>query len=104
MVRWAFCLFALTLLATTPVARAEEVTPPSPARLILNLLNVPVDSPETAFRESLRVALPPRPTLEWEILPDGSARYGTATVSVIVKNPCPDGAHKPLFLPGRTPR
>ena len=97
-------LFALGLLVAAPAALAEEGRPPAPATLLLKLLNVPMDSPEVAFKESLRSQPAPRPNPEWEILPDGSARYGTATVSVIVKNPCPEGAHKPFRLPGRAPR
>jgi hypothetical protein len=97
-------VLALVLLAGMPAARAEETRPRLPASLLLNLLNVPMESPEAAYREWLRSGPAPRPAPEWKILPDGSARYGTVTVGVIVKNPCPDGTHKSIALPGRRPR
>lgn len=100
----ALCLAVVALLALAPVARAEEATPPVPASVLLNLLNLPEDSPDMAFRESLKVLPPSRPAPEWVILPDGSARYGTARVSVVVSPPCPVGAPRPVALPGRLPR
>ena len=93
-------LLGTAWLAGVPAARAEER--PVRVPLFLDLLNVPIESPEVAFRESLRRAPAPAPEPEWVILPDGSARYGSGAVSVIVKNPCPDGTHLPL--PGRRPR
>lgn len=99
--RLVIVLLALVLLAGAPAAHAEDGRPPFPAPLLLNLANVPMESPEVAFRESLRSAPAPRPSPEWEILPDGSARYGTTTVGVILKNPCPEGTHKAVALPGR---
>jgi hypothetical protein len=94
-VRPALPVLALALLAAATGARAEEARPPIP--LVLSLANVPVESPEVAFRESLRSGPALRPSPEWVILPDGSARYGTASVGVIVKNPCPEG--KPTYVP-----
>ena len=94
--RPALAFLALTLLSGVPAARAEE-----PA-LFLRLLNVPAETPEAAFRESLRSEPAQRSALKWEILADGSARYGDAKLGVVIKNPCPDGTfHTPLALPGR---
>lgn len=99
--RPALAVVVLGLLAIGPAAQAEEARPLSPAPLFLSLANVPVESPEVAFRESLRSGPAPRPSPEWVILPDGSARYGTASVGVIVKNPCPEGKPHSLAVPGR---
>jgi len=79
-------LLALGLPMAAPGVQAQERGAPVP--LLLNLLNVPVDSPETAFRESLRAEPTPRPSPEWVILPDGSARYGTDRFALIVRRPC----------------
>ncbi|MBI4587599.1 MAG: hypothetical protein HY725_02070 [Candidatus Rokubacteria bacterium] len=84
---------------------AEESRPALNAPLILNLLAVPMERPEVALQESLRVGSAARAAREWEALPDGSYRYGNATLNVIIKNPCPDGTlHTPLALPGRNRR
>ncbi len=96
MARQALFLLALALLTAAPAARAEEGKPGPP--LLLNLLNVPMDSPETAFRELLRSAPATRPAPEWEILPDGSARYRTGHFAVIMGPPCIYGP--PRSFPG----
>jgi hypothetical protein len=96
-------LALLGLLAGTawPLG-AEEARPALNAPLILNLLALPVDKPEAAFQESLRAAPLTRSGPGWEALPDGSYRYGAASLNVIIKNPCPEGTHQtPLALPGR---
>ena len=95
--RLALAFIALSLLAGVPAARAEDGR-----TLFLRLLNVPAETPDAAFRESLRGQPAQRPKLEWEILADGSARYGDSKVGLIIRNPCPDGTvHTPLALPGR---
>ncbi len=96
----ALSVLALAPLVAAPAAQAGERAPVVPARLLLNLLNVPTDSPEAAFRERLLGSGPaPRPSPEWVILPDGSARYGTDTFGVIVQPLCVYGV--PVALPGR---
>lgn len=95
--RPALALLALTLLSGVPAARAEEER-----ALFLRLIHVPAETPEAAFRESLRSQPAQRPAPGWEILADGSARYGDSKLSVVLKNPCPDGIfHTPVALPGR---
>ncbi len=82
---------------------AEEVRPALNAPLILNLLALPVEKPEVAFQESLKSAPVPRAAAGWQEMADGSYRYGDSRVTVIIKNPCPEGtAHVPLALPGRS--
>ena len=81
---------------------AEEARPALNAPLILNLLTLPMEKPETAFQESLREPPVARSRPGWEALPDGSYRYGATSLSVIIKNPCPEGTlHAPVALPGR---
>lgn len=95
--RLTLAFIALSLLAGVPAARAEDGR-----TLFLRLLNVPAETPDAAFRESLRGQPAQRPALEWEILADGSARYGDAKLGLIIRNPCPDGIfHTPVALPGR---
>ena len=96
-------LALLGLLAGTarPLG-AEEARPALNAPLILNLLALPVARPEAAFQESLRAAPGSRAAPEWRPLEDGSYRYGDSRLTVIIKNPCPEGTHQtPLALPGR---
>jgi hypothetical protein len=95
-------LALLGLLAGTawPLG-AEEARPALNAPLILNLLALPVDKPEAAFQESLRAAPVSRAAPEWQPLEDGSYRYGDSRLTVIIKNPCPEGIPHPLALPGR---
>lgn len=106
------------LVASAGVARAEEPVAPTPAgrssaaALILdNLLSQPIESREAAFQESLRRDAP-RPAESAvgasSAAPDGSVRMGRTTLSVTVRNPCPDGDlfhdATPRPLPGRTRR
>jgi hypothetical protein len=75
--------------------------------MILNMLNRPVESQEAAFRESIRQA-----ARAPEAGPgDGTIRIGGATLTIVVKDPCPDGEPfhdmAPLVQrprPGRTRR
>jgi hypothetical protein len=92
-------VLALALPAAAPPVRAEEASLPVPAPLLLNLLDVPTVTPEAAFREWFSPEPVPRRSSDWRILPDGTARYGS--VGVTLKNPCPEGTHKPIALPGR---
>ena len=81
---------------------AEEARPALNAPLILNLLALPMEKPETAFQESLRDPPVARSGPGWEALSDGSYRYGATSLNVIIKNPCPEGTlHAPIALPGR---
>jgi len=80
---------------------AEEVRPALSAPMILNLLALPVEKPGAALRESLRAAPVSRAAPEWQPLEDGSYRYGDSPLTVIIKNPCPEGISHPLALPGR---
>ncbi|MBI3029644.1 MAG: hypothetical protein HYY64_09055 [Candidatus Rokubacteria bacterium] len=90
------------LAATAWPLGAEEARPALNAPLILDLLTLPVENPEAAFQKSLRDAPVARSGPGWEALPDGSYRYGAASLNVIIKNPCPEGTHQtPLALPGR---
>jgi hypothetical protein len=96
-------LALLGLLAGTawPLG-AEEARPALNAPLILNLLARPMEKPEAALQESLRAAPGMRSEPGWEALSDGSYRYGDSRLTVIIKNPCPEGTHQtPLALPGR---
>ncbi len=105
---------AALLLVTVARASAEEVRQRLNPSIILNMLARPVESPEAAFNAALRSdpapARPGRPD-EGEVQPDGSVRYGrgNASMSVIVRNPCPPGdlAHEAAYyrsLPGRSRR
>jgi hypothetical protein len=75
--------------------------------MILNMLSRPVESQEAAFRESIRQA-----ARAPEAGPgDGTIRIGGATLTIVVKDPCPDGEPfhdvAPLVQrprPGRTRR
>jgi len=81
------------LLAPVAPLGAEEARAP----LILTIIGAPVEKLEAALRESLRAAPAPRPWAQWQMLPDGSARFGNAAFGVVVKNPCP--GHVPVALP-----
>lgn len=88
------------LLGPVAPLGAEELRAALSAPLILNLLALPTENPGVAFRESLREVPSARTEPQWEMLPDGNARFGTPSFNVIVKNPCP--GHVPVALPGRT--
>ncbi len=88
------------LVGLTVPLGAEELRAALSAPLILNLLAQPSEPRGAAFRESLRDVPAGRAEPQWEMLPDGNARFGTPTLHVIVKNPCP--GHVPVALPGRT--
>ena len=102
-------LLILLLGAAAPAA-AEELRQGLNAPLILQMLSRPPDKPETLMKEGLRrdteLSKSSRPT-DGQVMPDGSVRYGTdmASVSVMIKNPCPPGdiAHEmgAVPLPGR---
>ena len=97
----ALALLGLLAGAACPLG-AEEARPALNAPLILNLLALPMERPEAAFQESLRAAPVPRAAPEWKPLDDGSYRYGDSRLTVIIKNPCPEGTlHAPIALPGR---
>jgi hypothetical protein len=89
------------------VSPAPKVQPAPAAPMILNMLNRPVESQEAAFRESIRQA-----ARAPEAGPgDGTIRIGGATLTIVVKDPCPDGEPfhdvAPLVQrprPGRTRR
>jgi hypothetical protein len=94
-------------------AQAETSAIPPASPMLLNLMSPPVESQETAFRESLRRDAGPVPARRAdapEVLPDGSVRYGRSTLGLVIKNRCPEGvlAHQaklaPLPLPGHTRR
>jgi len=99
-------LAAVLLGPAVPVG-AEESRPALNAPLILNMLALPMEKPQAAFQESLRGAHPLRGSPseaapEWQQLEDGSYQYGGSRLTVIIKNPCPEG--KPYAfpaLPGR---
>lgn len=88
------------LLGLAPPLRAEELRQALNAPLILNLLALPSEAPGAASRAMLSEVPAAGSPARWEMLPDGSARFGTPTFHVIVKNPCP--GHGPVALPGRT--
>ena len=107
--RTATAALLILLLGAAPAA-AEELRQGLNAPLILQMLSRPPDKPETLMKEGLRrdaeLSKLPRPT-DGQVMPDGSVRYGTdsASVSVMIKNPCPPGdiAHEmgAVPLPGR---
>ena len=91
-------------------AAAEEVRQGLNAPMILQLLSRPVEKPEMVMLEMLRPgAVQARPVrYEPQMMPDGSARYGTdnASISMTIRNPCPPGdiEHELMALralPGR---
>jgi hypothetical protein len=101
---------SLTVASASPAA-AEEVRQGLNAPMILQMLSRPVEKPESAMREMLRpdaVKATPIRFDQPQMMPDGSARYGTdtASVSMMIRNPCPPGdiAHEMMVqrsLPGR---
>jgi hypothetical protein len=91
-------------LPATPASADEAKTPISAVLLITNVLTRPVEQRQVAFDESLKRDGPPPRGIVGEVLPDGSVRYGSVTVTV--KNPCPPGTdhYEPPPLPGRRAR
>ncbi|HEU5322195.1 MAG TPA: hypothetical protein VFX28_15435 [Methylomirabilota bacterium] len=86
-------------------AAADEVKSAISATMLLDLTAPRADSRAAAFDESLRRDGPPRAGgTDGEVLPDGSVRYGSVTVTV--RNPCPPGTFHDDFkpLPGRRAR
>jgi hypothetical protein len=108
-------ILAATVLGVATVSAAAAGDEPAapvptapPGAVIMNLLAKPVESQEAAFRESIREevargAAPGAPN-------DGTIRIGRATLTVSVKDPCPDGEpfhdapSLPRPRPGRTRR
>ena len=92
----------------TPPAPQSSPAPQTPAApMILNMLNRPIESQEAAFRESIRQAA----RAPGAGAGDGTIRIGGATLTIVVKDACPDGEPfhdmAPLVQrprPGRTRR
>jgi hypothetical protein len=92
-------------------AAAEEVRQGLNAPMILQMLSRPVEKPEAAMREMLRPdAVQAKPVRfdQPQMMPDGSARYGSdsASLTMTIRNPCPPGdiEHEMMVqrsLPGR---
>jgi hypothetical protein len=108
--RLAAAELLIVLLGAAAPAAGEELRQGLNAPLILQMLSRPPDKPETIMKEGLRrdseLSKVTRPS-DGQVMPDGSVRYGTdsASVSVMIKNPCPPGdiAHEmgAVPLPGR---
>lgn len=100
----------LSASAAAPVA-AEEVRQALNAPMILQMLSRPAEKPEMAMKEMLRpdaVKATPVRFDQPQLMPGGSARYGTdgASVTMTIRNPCPPGdvEHEMMVLrslPGR---
>ena len=95
-------------VSPAPQASPAPAAPQAPAApMLLNMLSRPIESQEAAFRESIRQA-----ARAPEAGPgDGTIRIGGATLTIVVKDPCPDGEPfhdvAPLVQrprPGRTRR
>ena len=92
-------------------AAADEVRQGLNAPMILQMLARPVEKPESVMREMLRPDAVSAKSVRFDqpqMMPDGSARYGTdgASVSMTIRNPCPPGdyEHEVMLrrsLPGR---
>jgi hypothetical protein len=98
MARIATCAVALLLTGGwAAAARADEAKTPISAALFLNMV-----SPSTA--ESRDAAFDRAMKEPSRVQPDGSARYGSTTITV--RNPCPPGTlhYEPPPLPGRVVR
>jgi hypothetical protein len=101
---------SLTVGVALPAA-ADEVRQGLNAPMILQMLSRPAEKPESAMREMLRPDAVKATSVRFnqpQMMPDGSARYGTDTSSVtmIIRNPCPPGdiEHEMMVqrsLPGR---
>src|SRR5213594_2307693 len=91
----------LTLVATwSATAVADEAKSPLSASMLLSIAAPISESRDAAFDRAMKEPGPPARRPDGEIQPDGSVRYGTATITV--RNPCPPGTHYELQpLPGR---
>jgi hypothetical protein len=100
--RTGFFLAAALALAA-PVG-ADEMKSPVSATMLLNMTAPRMDSRDDAFNKSLREEGPAPRSMNGEVQPDGSVKYGNVTVSV--RNPCPPGSGhiEPPPLPGRRAR
>ena len=106
-----FVLSALLTAGIVMPAAAEGVRQGLNAPMILQMLTRPAEKPESSMREMLRPdAVQAKPVRfdQAQMMPDGSARYGTdnASVTMMIRNPCPPGdlAHEAMVqrsLPGR---
>ena len=97
-------LGAVPALADGPATSAPPSAPAAP--MILNILSRPIESQEAAFRQSIRDAV-----RQGEAGPgDSTIRIGGASLTIVVKDPCPDGElfHDTALVqrprPGRTRR
>ena len=99
-------LLCVGLAAAWPAlpARADEAKTPINASMFLNIIAPRAEDRDTAYDRSLKDPGPTRRSVEGELLPDGSVRYGNVTMTV--KNPCPPGTdhYDPVPLPGRRAR
>jgi hypothetical protein len=101
---------SLTVAVALPAA-ADEVRQGLNAPMILQMLSRPAEKPESVMREMLRPdAVQAKPVRfdQPQMMPDGSARYGTdnTSVTMMIRNPCPPGdlEHEAMVrrsLPGR---
>jgi hypothetical protein len=104
-------LSAVALGGITAPAAADEIRQGLNAPMILQMLSRPAEKPESVMREMLRPdAVQAKPVRfdQPQMMPDGSARYGTgaASVTMTIRNPCPPGdvEHELMALrslPGR---
>ena len=99
MTRWIVIGLLLSVLGAGGIsapAAAEEVRQGLNAPVILQMLSRPAENPEAVMREMLRPdAVQAKPVRfdQPQMMPDGSARYGTgaASVTMTIRNPCPPG-------------
>lgn len=106
-----FLMSAAVAWGLSAPAAAEEVRQGLNAPMILQMLSRPAEKPEAAMREMLRPdAVQAKPVRfdQPQMMPDGSARYGSdsASVTMTIRNPCPAGdiEHEMMVqrsLPGR---
>jgi hypothetical protein len=71
--------------ASQEAAPAQPAVTPKAPPMIMNLLSRPMESQESAFRESIKQAVRSADSR------DGAIRIGGATLSIVVKDACPDG-------------
>jgi hypothetical protein len=87
--------------AWAPAALADEAKSPISAAVLLNILAPGAESRDAAFDRALKEPGPPPPSVEGQLQPDGSVRYGSTVFTV--RNPCPPGTfhYEPPPRPGR---